>query len=631
ARRIAAARAHPPPAARLRVRPEPGHQAGDGAGQRDDVQGAVGAAQARAHRRVPGGGRLRSAQRVLLRARQPERRARAGAERAPPFGGEPAVPPADGVRGGDDHHRPLRAGARAQGVLDGPLPRPRHRRSAGPVRPQAAHLPARAAHGERVLQPPEGRGAVRLLSRHAGPQLGAVSGRGRVHLPVARHHRPRGDARAAGRLPQVLHGGHQPGRAGLPRGVRGHRGALPALHLSRSARPPDRPHPRRPEREREPAGPARHAVRPLARNARRAARRHRALRSGRPGVGAARAGPGGAGRDGPGARARRHPGGRGVRRVHLHLPQPHARPDAASQRRNRRPAAGRAAPGPGEPAVAGSGEVRGAGAQHLHPRAGLLPAGGPHLRRVPARPDHRRHGPDAGGPARLPGGVHRGVPAPRHLPQQRAHPLRRQPALVAPRRRSHPRAGRDREGAGDLHARDRDAHAHRGAALPAGPAGDLAADARHARGAAQGHQRAGGERGRAAAHHRARAGRLQAAGQRAGAAPRREARVPGALAAGGPAAQGRRARAQPGVRHHPAEGGDGARGARVRDPRREHAGAGPGRGAGDVRGGEGPAQQGAADAHHRLQGGAGDGRGALGHLLRPHRRAVRRAPPHRRL
>ena len=68
------------------------------------------------------------------------------------------------------------------------------------------------------------------------------AGRHSLHLPVARHHRARDDARAARRAAPPLHRAEQPRCAGLPRGVRRHRRAVPALHPAGGAAPPDRPH-----------------------------------------------------------------------------------------------------------------------------------------------------------------------------------------------------------------------------------------------------------------------------------------------------------------------------------------------------------------------------------------------------
>ena len=229
-------------------------------------------------RRVRRGGGLRSAQRCFyapVDLDHPDILAQNGLA---PVRGQSAVPPADGLCGRDDDHRPLRARARAQGVLGRSLRSDEEavgRR--GPVRAAAAHLSARAAHGQRLLQPEQGRAAVRLLSGHRGSDLRPVSRRHGLHLSLARHRGARDDARAAGRLSRALHGGDQPRRAGVPRGVRRHRRPVPALHVPGVLVAPDRQDPRR-SWQREPAGPAGDAVRPRARHARRAARRDRQVR-----------------------------------------------------------------------------------------------------------------------------------------------------------------------------------------------------------------------------------------------------------------------------------------------------------------------------------------------------------------
>ena len=159
-----------------------------------------------------------------------------------PSGGEPAVPPADGLRRGDDHDPQLRAApgpARPSGRphrarrADGTS---RPRAAADVDRPAAADLPARPARGERLLQPGEEGAALRLLPRRRWPiRATNLPGGTGLHLPVARHHRPRDDARAARRPAPLLHRAEQPRRPGLPRGVRRHRRPVPALLPPRGA------------------------------------------------------------------------------------------------------------------------------------------------------------------------------------------------------------------------------------------------------------------------------------------------------------------------------------------------------------------------------------------------------------
>ena len=87
------------------------------------------------------------------------------AGRPGPLRGQPAVPPADGLRRGDDHDPPLRACARPPG----PLVRRTSSEGDGEVRWKAEYVPrlriypARPARGQRLLQPGEEGPAVRLL------------------------------------------------------------------------------------------------------------------------------------------------------------------------------------------------------------------------------------------------------------------------------------------------------------------------------------------------------------------------------------------------------------------------------------------------------------------------------------
>ncbi len=116
--RRAARRQRPavPPRPRLRRGPEPLGAARHRRHQRGDAQGALGdseEAEAQgAGRRVPR--RRRHGRRgQALRPRRPRRPAAARAGRLGARRGQPAVPPADGLRRGHEDHRPLRARARS--------------------------------------------------------------------------------------------------------------------------------------------------------------------------------------------------------------------------------------------------------------------------------------------------------------------------------------------------------------------------------------------------------------------------------------------------------------------------------------------------------------------------------------
>ena len=238
-----------PQAPGLRLRPQPELAARHRGDQPDDPPGALGGAAARPGRRVPGGGRRRSGERLLLRAGRSRRPAscwrRTGST---PSEGNPQF-----------HQQMVYAVAmttihnfeRALGRADPLVARPSDRSRRYQFVPAPAHLPARAARGQRLLQPDEEGAAVRLLpglDRRPGRQPARRHG---LHLPVARHHRPRDDPRAARRPAPALHRADQPRRPGVPRGVRRHRGAVPALHLRAEAlRDQIAAHPRRPARGR---------------------------------------------------------------------------------------------------------------------------------------------------------------------------------------------------------------------------------------------------------------------------------------------------------------------------------------------------------------------------------------------
>ena len=198
--------------------------------------GALGGGpRARAGRRVPRGRRLRPGERVLLRAGRPQRPHLLAQDGLAPSEGEPAVPPADGLRGGDDHHPPFRAGPRPPG---------RSGRRAG-----RRTTRARATDGEFVRRLRIYPHALREANAYYSPQKKALlfgyfpasaddpaaqpAGRHGVHLPVARHRRPRDDPRPARRHAPALHRAEQPGRPGVPRGVRRRRRPVPALLASR--------------------------------------------------------------------------------------------------------------------------------------------------------------------------------------------------------------------------------------------------------------------------------------------------------------------------------------------------------------------------------------------------------------
>ena len=203
------------------------------------------------------------------------------------LGRQSAVPPADGLRRGDDDDRAIRARARPRRAL-GAAPSTARRTRTSPE--QFVHRLRIYPHALRdqqcLLQPGQEGAAVRLLpgrridgrEQHAGhdwssPASRTTSSRTRRRTPCST-------------ASSTVQRAEQSRRARLPRGVRRHRRAVPAFLLSRGAARPDRAHARRP-RQREPARPARAAVRPGHRPRRRAARALGRGSTGRRQVGAA--------------------------------------------------------------------------------------------------------------------------------------------------------------------------------------------------------------------------------------------------------------------------------------------------------------------------------------------------------
>ena len=184
----------------------------------------------------------------------------AGAGRAGAGEGNAAVPPADGVRGGEPtiRHFERALGRRASG--SGPPPAGRDRQERRGVRAAAAHLSARAARAERLLQP-AGRRCSSATSRPteddpattcpaawSSPACRTTSSRTRPRTPCSTG------------MHRYFIERDQPRRARVPRGVRRHRGAVPALHVSRRS---CGTRSRRPAATSEPGEPARPAGQPV--------------------------------------------------------------------------------------------------------------------------------------------------------------------------------------------------------------------------------------------------------------------------------------------------------------------------------------------------------------------------------
>src|SRR5918993_502627 len=421
---------------------------------------------------------------VAARAPRPGRSTRPPPPRAGrrgPRRGQPAVPPADGLRRRHEDHRPLRARARS------PRPLAPEAEREEPARRQRLHrsthrAPARAPPGQRLLQPARGRAPVRLLRGRGGRPRRPHARQPRLLLPLARHHRPRDDARHPRRHAPPLQRADQPGRARAPRRLRRHRRADAALHHPRSARAGDRQDARR-HRGRVHARPARRPVRSRDGRARRAAQRHRA--SGGRRLEEDHAQPRRLAEASDAARARGRPRRRGLRRLHRHLQVAHRRPAPHLHGRHRRAADRGHPPRPRPPPRGRGGQVRQPRPQHVHPRARLPAARGRDLLRVPARPHHRRLRPRHGRPPQLPRRLRRSLPPPRHLPRRHqradgrhsAYALRGHAALAGLRHGAvpAPRADPDRRA---VQGRARRAPAvRRGVHLPQRPGGAVQRDA----------------------------------------------------------------------------------------------------------------------------------------------------------
>ena len=208
---------------------------------------------------------------------------------------------------------------------------------------------------------------------------------------------------------QLLHGADGPRHPGLPRGLRGHRGPLPALHVPGGARwtTSCAPAACSPSRSCRPAHGRGARIGQAARPASR--RRGAAQRAGGPGA-AVRRGDGDAGRaaralwasprdpgvlDRPSSRTSAAPILVAAVFDAFFTVYCHRMADLLRIARVRRRAAARASSGVdlAGPPGRGGRQDRPAVRQHVHPRPRLLPAGGHHLRRLPARPDHRGHRP----------------------------------------------------------------------------------------------------------------------------------------------------------------------------------------------------------------------------------------------
>ena len=140
---------------------------------------------------------------LLLRPGRPGRPAHPRAERPRAVRRQSAVPPADGLRRGDDDDRPLRARARPQGDVG----RIASTRDRGAFRRRRDTCSGCASTRTRCAwrTPTTAATSARCCSATSPATeertSGAVPRRHGLHLPLARHRRARDDARAARRVP----------------------------------------------------------------------------------------------------------------------------------------------------------------------------------------------------------------------------------------------------------------------------------------------------------------------------------------------------------------------------------------------------------------------------------------------
>ena len=334
----------------------------------------------------------------LLRPGRPERPVPAGPGRPRPVRGQPAVPPADGLRGRDEHDRPLRAGPRPGRACgppdvvrddDGDGRRTRSTSAGcGSTRTPCARRTPTTARKKKAL--------LFGYFPTRGGRPGTVPRRDGVHLPVATTSSPT-RRRTPCWTACTRRSTSRPTRTSTPC-TRGSPTSSPCSSASPT---------RRSWNTRSPGPAATWSSRTCSASWPSSSARRWACAgpSGTPSarsrrgdgraVGAAQAGPEEAGGGHRAARPGRHPAGRRLLRLPGHLQDAERRPVPDRHQRDRRPPGRGHPPGPGPPAGPGG---RGRGRRrpdHVHPGARLLPAGGRRLRHLPARrrsPPTRRSG-----------------------------------------------------------------------------------------------------------------------------------------------------------------------------------------------------------------------------------------------
>ena len=129
-----------------------------------------------------------------LRAGRPQRQGAAGAGRLAAVRGQPAIPPADGLRRRHDDHRPFRAGARPQGAVGAAPAAGRTRRATTTRCRGCASIRTRSAPPTPITARRRRRCCSATFPRSPRRRRDGAGQHG-VHLPLQRHHRARDVAR----------------------------------------------------------------------------------------------------------------------------------------------------------------------------------------------------------------------------------------------------------------------------------------------------------------------------------------------------------------------------------------------------------------------------------------------------
>ena len=150
---------------------------------------------------------------VLLSPGESRRRVSAGPGRPRPVGIRSAVPSADGLCGGDDHHPPLRARAGPRRAVGRSSDRARAGGDYGEQFVRRLRIYPHALRDRNAYYSPAKKALLFGYFPVTDQGRRQHAGHAGVHLPVARHRRARDDPRAARRRAPALQRAEQSGRA----------------------------------------------------------------------------------------------------------------------------------------------------------------------------------------------------------------------------------------------------------------------------------------------------------------------------------------------------------------------------------------------------------------------------------